>query len=188
MDLKSYTTEDFLTNESFRNYCLGNDGSDRIFWENWITRHPNKKREVDKAVALFFTLSGDWRPKQLERSFRSFQSRIQRKISDGKITPGEGRQPSNKVIQYTVSAIIMTLFYLTASQKICKGIEVFVNNASYRTTYLEKYIMMLPNETKVVLNSASSLRWPSTFIRLVSENIEGRGAAYFEIIEFKTFC
>ena len=33
MNYQDYEVEDFLLNQSFRNYCLGNNAEDRAFWE-----------------------------------------------------------------------------------------------------------------------------------------------------------
>ncbi|ETZ24633.1 hypothetical protein [Pedobacter sp. V48] len=183
MDFKSYTTEDFLADESFLNYCLDNDTADRIFWEHWIIQHPNKKVEVEKATALFFILSGDWSSEQLEANYKSFQSSIQKNIEEKKITVAEEKQSANKVIQYTISAMIMTLFCSVTGHKTYQSRERFVTypTAYSNDTHPGKKKTTFPNETKVVLNSASSLRWPSTFNRLVYANIERRGAACFEI-------
>lgn len=106
MDFTLYTIEDFLTNESFLSYCLDIDGKDRIFWENWIIEHPDRKDEVEKATALFFTLSGDWNPKQFDINFKSFQSTIQKRINDKQLDTGRRKRSSKKIIQYAISAIV----------------------------------------------------------------------------------
>ncbi|NQX37770.1 FecR protein [Pedobacter steynii] len=48
-----------------------------------------------------------------------------------------------------------------------------------------QYQIVLPDGTKVWLNAASSLKFPSTFARLVNRKVELRGEAYFEVAKNK---
>lgn len=42
-DLDNYRLGDFITDETFINYCLRNNPDDIIFWQKWIISHPEKK-------------------------------------------------------------------------------------------------------------------------------------------------
>ncbi|MBS1605235.1 MAG: DUF4974 domain-containing protein [Bacteroidetes bacterium] len=57
MDKSSYTAEDFVCDESFRNYCLGSDETAVQFWKTWIQDHPGKAEEVSEAQRLFSILN-----------------------------------------------------------------------------------------------------------------------------------
>ncbi|MES1249244.1 MAG: hypothetical protein ABUL46_01095, partial [Chitinophaga rupis] len=58
MNYQDYEAEDFLLNPSFRNYCLGINEEDRVFWEEWIVLHPEKYGAVLQAKQLFELLNG----------------------------------------------------------------------------------------------------------------------------------
>lgn len=57
MDISSYTTEDFVCDESFRNYCSGSDRAAVQFWKAWIRDHPEKAGEVREAERLISILN-----------------------------------------------------------------------------------------------------------------------------------
>ena len=57
MDISSYTTEDLVCDESFRNYCSGSDRVAVQFWEAWIRDHPEKAGEVQEAQRLVSILN-----------------------------------------------------------------------------------------------------------------------------------
>ena len=59
-DLNNYRLGDFITDETFINYCLRNNPDDIIFWQKWIAGHPEKNllvKESENTVRSFsFTL------------------------------------------------------------------------------------------------------------------------------------
>ena len=57
MDYQNYTVEDFVCDESFQRYCLGNDPSAIQFWESWIKDNPEKNGTVGEAARLFEVIS-----------------------------------------------------------------------------------------------------------------------------------
>ena len=57
MDKNSYATEDFVCDESFRNYCSGADAGDTRFWKAWIRDHPEKAGTVREAQELISILN-----------------------------------------------------------------------------------------------------------------------------------
>ena len=59
-DLDNYRLGDFITDETFVNYCLRDNDNDIIFWRKWIADHPEKNslvKEAENTVRSFsFTL------------------------------------------------------------------------------------------------------------------------------------
>lgn len=53
MAYEHYQPEDFLTDESFLHYCLGNNEQDVQFWENWIKDNPKEEGKVLEAKKMF---------------------------------------------------------------------------------------------------------------------------------------
>lgn len=81
MNLAQYTVEDFLTDDSFVNYCLRNNAPDIVFWERWIIEHPERKKVVNEAVTLFSTLNGGWTSGQLEQDYSAFGLLLQEHVA-----------------------------------------------------------------------------------------------------------
>ncbi len=57
MDISSYSTEDFVCDESFRNYCNGSDPVACQFWKEWISRFPEKEPLIREARDLISILN-----------------------------------------------------------------------------------------------------------------------------------
>jgi transmembrane sensor len=60
MDDKSfgnYEMEDFLTDESFLNYCFHKNADDEHFWKEWFLLHPEKAPLVEQAKEILQMLS-----------------------------------------------------------------------------------------------------------------------------------
>ena len=57
MKYAAYSTEDFLADESFQSFVIGNDADATHFWLGWIAQHPAKQAEFDEAVALLQLLA-----------------------------------------------------------------------------------------------------------------------------------
>ena len=54
--------EDFLMDDTFKQYCEGSSENCVVFWENWIENHPEKKKVIGKAKKLYKILSGNLKP------------------------------------------------------------------------------------------------------------------------------
>lgn len=57
MDISSYTTEDFVCDESFRNFCNGSDAAAVQSWQKWIGEHPEKAEMIQEARQLISILN-----------------------------------------------------------------------------------------------------------------------------------
>ncbi|NLR61110.1 DUF4974 domain-containing protein [Chitinophaga polysaccharea] len=57
MNFQDYEAIDFACDESFQRYCLEEQEADIQFWENWITRHPEKSAAVAEARHMVRLLS-----------------------------------------------------------------------------------------------------------------------------------
>jgi transmembrane sensor len=59
MDLRDYGTEDFVCDETFQRYCLGDHPADVLFWDNWLLQHPEKAVMVQEAKQLISILNAN---------------------------------------------------------------------------------------------------------------------------------
>lgn len=68
MNFDDYKAEDLVCDDSFLRYCLGSNDADILFWENWISDHPEKQAVVQEAKQLIAVLSAKQgnRPEQLQ--------------------------------------------------------------------------------------------------------------------------
>jgi transmembrane sensor len=52
-----YSTQDFLADESFQDYILGNNPLTVQFWTDWLRQHPEKEPAASEAATLLAFLS-----------------------------------------------------------------------------------------------------------------------------------
>ena len=52
------TIDDFLTNESFRTWVMECRQEDKVLWETWLARNPEKRDVYEQAIAVFLVLRG----------------------------------------------------------------------------------------------------------------------------------
>lgn len=85
-------------------------------------------------------------------------------------------------VRITKAADGELIYSISNAEEQGKGIN---NYNTIETPVGGQYQIVLPDGTKVWLNAASSLKFPSTFARLVSRKVELRGEAYFEVAKNK---
>ena len=57
MNFLDFEAADFACDESFQRYCLEENDTDVLFWEDWLGRHPEKKAAAQEGGALIRVLS-----------------------------------------------------------------------------------------------------------------------------------
>ena len=89
------------------------------------------------------------------------------------------QQPGVKITKTSDGELIYSITDLKPEIKEIKSYNTI------ETPVGGQYQVVLPDGTKVWLNAASSLKFPSTFARLVNRKVELRGEAYFEVTKNK---
>ncbi|AXY72854.1 DUF4974 domain-containing protein [Paraflavitalea soli] len=59
MNLQNYSVEDFICDESFQHYCLGDDPEAVQSWTTWISNNPHKQPEVEEAKRMISILNAN---------------------------------------------------------------------------------------------------------------------------------
>jgi hypothetical protein len=59
MKKRQYIVEDFVLDDSFRNWVLQKDRGDEAWWEEWISSHPEARPVVEKAKEMVLGLKPD---------------------------------------------------------------------------------------------------------------------------------
>lgn len=57
MEIKNYEVEDFICDESFQHFCLGNNQEHVLFWENWIRNNPHQSEIINEAIRIVSILN-----------------------------------------------------------------------------------------------------------------------------------
>ena len=161
--------EDFLMDDTFKQYCEGSSKKCVLFWEDWIAKHPEKHKTVDAAKKLYRVLSGDLKP--VDQQVDYLTSMI---------------SPVTKVrrfsaIHYGIAAsifvvILLGLIYINYS----KPIEQLQYAENFVAKKGEKKKIVLSDGTLVYLNGDSKIELGKDFDQK-DRKIKLTGEAYFDV-------
>lgn len=170
-NLATYLLEDFLTDESFVNYCNNSSKDDKQFWEKWFVTHPekidlgNEAREMVHALSI--TLSESEYQQELERINLAIQSAPVITKSTPVIAPLFKSKTAisnrRRYVIYLSAAASVAVFCL-----VCYFL--FQQARPFNPPLVEQYnrgkvpmIIRLSDSTVVTLAVNSSLRYPAVF-------------------------
>lgn len=160
MNYTHYKVEDFVLDESFRNWILSKNPRDEVFWRKWIEIHPGMKPVLEDARSIILVLQ-DKENKvsqaEIDRQFESVSSFYDQKFA-----------PESKNISWNfIARIAASLLILVAA-----GIGIFYqspDNASKQIA--ERTIETLP-EFHLHTNETSNAENPKQNITASSEKQE----------------
>jgi ferric-dicitrate binding protein FerR (iron transport regulator) len=174
-DFSEYTVADFVGDPFFRDWVLRPDSDHEEFWQEWCRLHPEKVETIDEARRVLFNL-GLPHYQLPELSISTLWSAIQADI-----------QPEN-----TKKVIIRKskFWYIAASILILMGVSYgFWSQQSslmtYRTAYGETREITLPDQSKVILNSNSTLEFEDNWSQKSAREIYVSGEAFFSVIHLE---
>ncbi|WP_417359715.1 FecR family protein [Galbibacter sp.] len=190
MEDKKHDIDFFLKNEHFVKWVNHPTISGTVFWTKWIETYPSDKETISRARAIverstFNTakLSSTKKDELLKNILKATKSD---NYQEGDPKPSRNR--FHKTIFWAAStaalfAIILITYPLLKSgndslvsikeNSLVSNIEVTTNRGEHKT-------VVLPDSTKVILNAASKLVYPSVF-NSTSRNVILEGEAYFDV-------
>ena len=190
MDISSYTTEDFVCDESFRNYCNGSDPAACQFWKEWISRFPEKEPLIREARDLISILNA--RQGNVLEQLDQLKDGIARyellKTSLG--GPRETRPTPglHTIWKYTVgiaaSLLLAAAAYLLVPRKTPPAVPTTIAALIHSGKEPRKTVV-LPDGSVVILHSNSTLTLSSGFGHTDRE-LTLSGEALFDIASNET--
>lgn len=189
MSEKPLAVDDEATTAAFRNIV----GIDKPGYTNGIVKPMSRSRLIVRwavaASAILFLATGTywWMQSQSKSSVKQ-QAKVQQDIPAGKngaiLTLADG---STVVLDSLHSGVIAqqngAQVMLKSGQLAYDASSSFSSELTYNTLNTPKgrqFQIVLPDGTKVWLNSASSLKFPTTFSGK-TRKVELKGEAYFEV-------
>jgi len=203
MSVSNYSVEDFVLDPEFKKWVLDSDPDAKRFWESFITLHPQKAAEMDRARTI---LIGMTRPKSIwsqndeETLWQNISSQIDQvtEVEEPKNVVSldswssiqhfkQAQQRNRKRAEYQRIAAISIFFLLlgllgfsfwdTVDQvEETISLEYVVREAPAGV----KSTISLPDGSKVMMNSGSSIRYEKLFAGDI-RSIYLKGEAFFEV-------
>jgi transmembrane sensor len=190
MDQKDKTYQSFLKDESFKNWALQPDQESNQFWQEYIIAHPQEQEEINKARQIIRSIQFDeYKEREADQKYQIFRNIITGQKSARGIVLEKAQFNTQRAIKnsgyWSIAATVLLViglgfyFFWYGSQSSIpetKTIATIVKeNASGR-----KSTILLPDGTKVKLNSESRLSYPELF-EGDQRTVHLSGEAYFEV-------
>ena len=171
-DLDNYRLGDFITDETFINYCLRNNPDDIIFWRKWIAAHPEKNllvKESENTVRSYsFTLPEEEYQQELskithalypESGTSGFRSvfRIFHWNKPYSIRKKKRKNARRWMIPLAIILIAALYFYISVPSGPMPDLVENINNGNI------PLVLTLNDGSVVTLAPHSGLRYPRKF-------------------------
>ena len=187
-----YNEEDFARDIFFRSWVLAPDEKNTTFWTNWILQHPDKAPVLENArwQMLQLTVEEEVIAKErLDAIWHNIQSRKAAIQEKEEVIPEPDFYPE-------ASAKVIPLFSFKAWQQIaaiflivsfCAGTLYYylrpanLPSQTVSTAYGEIKAVILPDNSKVILNGNSTLTFPESWPEDKDREVSLVGEAYFSV-------
>ncbi len=184
----NFDITDFILNESFQRYVLNHNEEDKKYWEEWITENVEATSIFHEAESMIsFIAARKVIPKNESISNEVFE----------KLLSQIKKEDENQIEEESERRFISPGWYIAASIIILVGlffifdVPGLINSRSQISQNLEIFVpkgqrsqMLLPDGTKVWLNSGTIFKYPSNFSSHKRE-VYLEGEAFFNVTHNK---
>ncbi|MES2733731.1 MAG: FecR domain-containing protein [Bacteroidota bacterium] len=181
----NYTVTDFIMDEHFQQWIKSPDAESNVFWENWLTQHPEKKEQVEQARLLLLSLDFE---KTLVAQIN--QAKMWEKIKVGMQEqvpePGAAILPSTAGTSFfsqwrKLAAVLVGLAVMSALAYFFLSLS---NTVRYTTAYGDREVVQLPDGSVVTLNGHSTLKYNTQSWEISNvREVWLEGEAFFSIVK-----
>jgi transmembrane sensor len=190
MNGKDYSNfEDFILDDSFREFVKGTQKKSVDFWETWILDHPEKKEEANRAKDVLIMLLGHGK-KELKvdknEALKILLAKIENQDPDqNKNWPKHisGKRLLNSFWVRAAAVIVLSI----GLAWVWHALMIKSSGKHQQVTYNEiivpvgeKSQVILSDGTHVWINSGSNFKYPLCF-GLESREVSLEGEAYFDV-------
>jgi len=177
-----YTTiEELLEDETFINYCQGNNEKDTRYWKDYISQSPWNKSLVEEAVNRYHLLFSVLSNADLEEQVNKLKGKIE--SSESATVISISRSPSrgkSLLLKYAAAAVVIiaiaSWFFYRLDNKVVPPAE----KPGYVSNPGEKKIFQFPDGTQVTMNAGSDITLAANFGQKTRE-VYLQGEAFFDV-------
>ncbi len=182
-----YRFEDYIMDESFREFVEGTKKESVDYWSQWLSEHPDKTKEIQQASEVLLTLINH-KKQEVKIDKHNALHNLLRNIDQLNIRNNPNRYFA---MAARIAAIIVLAIGLSYTWQI---FQCNKNSANQHFAYNEiivpvgeKSQVILPDGTHVWINSGSKIKYEIGFGQDTREVIM-EGEAYFDVTKnSKTF-
>ncbi|MDZ7606664.1 MAG: FecR domain-containing protein [Cyclobacteriaceae bacterium] len=183
MQYKDFTHLDFIQDQYFLDWVQNPSMENERFWQDWLMHNPDKEKEIQLAKALIGSITYSKHYELDERALVEMNENIVRfNNNHPQENTSKGRSRS-MITRYTTAAGFLLIVSLAswlnwpaAMQPIAEPVEMVTKF----TPAGAKMKLVLPDGTRVILNSQSSITYPEQFVNQ-ERVVHFYGEAFFDV-------
>jgi len=192
MQFKAYTVEDFLMDESFKDWVRNPSPATEQYWQSFIHNFPDKKKEMARARQVI--LSANFQRDQITTKEKTD---IYRHIQTGKTSKFHEDTPRVTLLKpfpwyWNVAAILLVMLgsvlwlgWDELKQANTEEPAIAQHRIIQENPRGQKHQFALPDGSTVWLNAESRLEYPEPFSPDTRE-VTLQGEAFFEVVSDQT--
>ncbi len=193
--MKSYQKiEDFLEDQSFKQWVLHDDPVQEAYWQDWLAANPSHAETAAHAKRILLEMNSvgkGWNAEREKRLFSNITRRINAQVKT-KAPHYAPYQPASSAIGKRVAALIFAFLLMVSSGALLQEYLLEGNEGSLLVEQAQeewvtksnpkgqKSTLQLADGSKVFLNAASEIRYGSGFGQR-HRDIYLEGEAFFEV-------
>ncbi|MEQ6119955.1 FecR family protein [Reichenbachiella sp. MALMAid0571] len=192
----TYTVNDFLIDREFRDCVLRGNEGDKMIWDSIINKFPEKLIEVEEAKEIIMKMEFGGQFDLPESKKIQMWNLLSKELKHGEefeekhhkylnYRPDREKFWYGHLIKIAASVLILLICGLVYNKSTQKSENAAPEYIVKSTELGEKLTIVLPDKSRVKLNSGSKLVYPSYFANDVRE-LYLEGEAFFEVTEDKS--
>jgi transmembrane sensor len=178
-DYPAFRTEEFVADDSFREWVIAPCTGSELFWSSFLERNPHQKPQVEEARMLVLALQVK------EQEVSDDRLRISLQQLEQKLNFGTAEVTSAKTISLApprwVYQLAATLTLLAVGIGAWWFIAGPLAETRYQTAFGETRRILLPDQSTVVLNANSTLVIKRNWSDHVPREVWLEGEAFFQV-------
>jgi ferric-dicitrate binding protein FerR (iron transport regulator) len=173
---KQYLVEDFVLDDSFRNWVLKQDPEEDAYWEAWLDRHPEYWHVLEEAREMVRGLQhqpAEVSQEEIEEGFLEIADHFDQTVQNEALW--------SKSFLIKIAAAVLLL--------VAAGLGVLYQNQSnqqlteYITHYGENKKVELPDGSRVYMKGNTRLSYFPDWEKRRERKVNLKGEAYFQVKE-----
>lgn len=177
INTKYENVEDFLIDNTFQQYCSGENKQCVQYWNNYLLNHPEQKETIMQAKRLFHILVGNKKP---------LDAQVSKLKTDIETSSSSSVKFRLSTWIKTVAALIVLAggIYWLIQQRQPAPLATSHSAITYTTANGEKKVLELADGSKIILNAGSHLSLEEGF-NTNERHVHLTGEAFFDVSEDK---
>lgn len=182
------TIDDFLQNDAFRTWVRERRPEDRVYWQQWLDRYPEKRPLYEQAVATLLVVQGkqaEWSDQHVKESTDKILDQLA--PAETIVKPLLNWHWGRWAAAAAIIGLIAWLKLDSASVNRIVGFNKQANSSeqasdwkSVKNVTGQPLVVLLPDESSVLLSSGSQLRFHKQNTHKLRE-VYLQGEGFFEV-------